>query len=467
MKKLFALFIVHCSLFIAAAGAAGTYLGTSGYQSPQRYYQGAASAGYYQPQNVGASGYAGGNYYQQNQQPYYQPNPWMQNQNQNQNRQTAPARPRSKGAAEDGFFLDAGAGRQYAQWNFNMNRDGSIQNYSDLAWNVLDVKGGYRQGDILVSGGVQYGMQSGKSWMTDDDTTNGGLVVQQYDVNTGDWVFDTYQDILSISESSGGSLFGFNAGLGLMNKFGYGKTKITPSVGYRKFSYKLSTTNTHGVAVSSNYCRTDEAGERICPAYMWFFNNEMTWPKPDLAADEPDADGLDWWQVLGDLVATESFSFSQSGKSHIYAVSWEGPYVALDFESELNENNRVDARLEFGMPGYKSKGDQPYRPDWAHPVSLEDSAEMFGAMHIGAAAAWTTKVADNWGLSLGMTYDYYSVKGATAKTYFNQRFFEALYDADDIKDFLVDCPNWTCVVKKETNVFYRSIGARVGLVGRF
>jgi len=95
-------------------------------------------------------------------------------------------------------------------------------------------------------------------------------------------------------------------------------------------------------------------------------------------------------------------------------------------------------------------------------------------------AAWTTKVAPNWSMTLGLTYDYYAVRNATATTYLDGQYYEDAYaaieanDPDDPRlDMIYDSweacggDKWTCVDAKEVNSFYRSIGARVGVVGKF
>ena len=154
----------------------------------------------------------------------------------------------------------------------------------------------------------------------------------------------------------------------------------------------------------------------------------------------------------------------------------------------INQNNAVNGRIELGFPGYTSVGDQPYRFDWQHPKSVEDTAGMFGAIHFGAGFNWTTAITDSVALSLGMTYDYYSVSSADAKTYLNVGYYEnwyndilADYDSEDamldpdtgdptainIKDLLAQCPNGVCTTNGEIESFYKSLGIRVGINAKF
>ena len=178
--------------------------------------------------------------------------------------------------------------------------------------------------------------------------------------------------------------------------------------------------------------------------------------------------------------------------SHKYEVEWSGPYVALDMLYDINQNNYVNAYVELGFPSYTAIGDQPYRFDWAHPKSIEDKADMGGAMHLGLGANWSTMISDNVGLTIGMTYDYYSVSDADASTYLNESYYMGIYNsvlsdwiaaggdevsmlnpttgnqtAIAIKQLEADCPGWVCTSEGEIESFYKSLGIRVGLNAKF
>ena len=422
-----------------------------------------------------------------------------------QQRSAATEQPKTSNTTSDnGFYFTGGLSRQYAQWRFDMNDAGSSLDYNDVAWNVLDITGGYRFGNIVLDGGISFGMQSGETTMTDDDITNGGLATAYTDSGTGDTVV-AHQKLLSIGKSSGGSLFGLNFGIGWANQLALGKVKFTPSVGYRMFNYKLTTEKNYGLSVSSIWCDNLDGEQIVCPAYT-IVNNSYILNVPD---NDYATDGYYIWDLPGGStnVSTDSMSFSQSGKTHEYNVSWDGPYLAMDIESELNSNNFVDARFELGFPGYNSKGDQPYRADWAHPTSVEDSADIFGATHLGLLANWTTMFNNNWGMTFGVTYDYYSVTGADATTNLNSSYYNAILDlvsdaggctdrenctlwsgsdiygnglptgtdpsaaqqtAIQIANIYSSCgDSWSCTAKNEVDSFYRSIGVRIGVTGKF
>ena len=65
-----------------------------------------------------------------------------------------------------------------------------------------------------------------------------------------------------------------------------------------------------------------------------------------------------------------TYYYQQPGTSHSYETTWMGPYLALDMVYDINQNNSVNGRIELGLPGYKSVGDQPYRFDWQHPKGV-------------------------------------------------------------------------------------------------
>ena len=487
------------------ANAASPYMGTSGYQSPQSYYRPSAGSGAEAASGAQAgSYYNGGGYYNNSNSGYAgarnQEGSFNRMPTAGQARQNAAARKKNaadSAPGEDGFFLGAGLSRQYAQWQYELQTLGSILNYSDLAWNVFDVKAGYKTGDVVIGLGLQYGMQAGKSFMTDDDITNGGggYKFEGEDHDHKPTGFVVRNSILSIGESKGGSMLGMHLGLGLANAFGSDSVKITPSIGYRMMKYKLTTSNNSGLSVEYNdaLCEPDDLGSLMCPAMISFWDgsdwvylqnminigtlNDPVWIYPI----PPGASGADY----GD-----NYAFTQAGFSHVYEVSWNGPFIAADIDVGLGGDYSMSGRIEIGFPGYEAVGDQPYRIDWAHPKSLGDKKGMFGALHLGMGANWMAKISDQMRMSIGLTYDYYEVKKADAVSYLSKYYYDGVRkwaedpkedgtgpgkDADrrqDVIDQLDDlyksCNNsWTCVDPGEVNSFYRAVGIRIGIEGEF
>ncbi len=475
------------------ANAAGTYY-TGNYQSPQTRYQQQVN-NYTRQTGVNA-------YSQQGISPYSRnkysnagyttrtngQRTGMQQQRQSEN-QTA--------ATKNGFYLGAGLSRQTSMWQFEMKSSDSILHYDNIDWNVFDVNAGYVFGagntQIQIAGGFQYGMQAGESTMVDDDITNGGYLVAELEDDSG-YVYKQIGHALSVGTSKDGSMMGFNGGIGLKDFMKWGKLRITPSVGWRYLKYTLETHDNHGLAMETldggyGCYGVDGTDETQCdPVFVWY----------DLLADgnvNPDSLTLitraeDGYISVpaGYLDMGGNYYYAQPSISHKYEVEWSGPYLALDMLYDINVNNSVDARVELGLPSYTATGDQPYRFDWAHPTSVEDSAGVGSAFHVGLGANWKTALSDKVSLTIGVTYDYYTVSDADAKTYLNEDYYMGVYneilaeyeEAGLTEDVMLDpeignqtaisimeieqeCPGWVCSTNGEIESFYKSLGVRVGI----
>lgn len=493
MKKL-SKFLVNCSLLAItpfAAHAAGTYYTPQSAQQ-QRYvptgYTQQRQQGYYQ--NTGTYSNAGySRYGQQVQQP--------QQMAANRQQQTQQRTAASASGAKKGFYLDGGISREVAMWKFEMNEAGSMLHYDNIDWNVFDAKAGYvfDMGNTAaqIDVGLKYGIQSGESTMIDDDITNGGYFITQWIDDNKNVIGDQIGHALSTGKSDGGSMLGFNVGFGLTDFFTMGKAKITPSVGYRHFSYKLETSQNFGLSVDTAQCFEINGEVQCDPAIIIHYadgTQQILW-RDDIS---------DPLEIVGNDAKTVdpqgTYYYQQPSTSHSYEVAWAGPYVAMDMVYEINQNNSVDARVELGFPGYTAEGDQPYRFDWAHPKSVEDSAGIGSAIHLGLGANWRTALTDTVMLSVGLTYNYYSVSDADAKTYLNENYYMGIYNGildawggmdgliaeidknntnaindagiiNNIADLEEQCPGWVCSSSGEIESFYKSMGIRVGISARF
>ena len=491
MKKV-SLFILMLVPF--AANAAGTYY-TGAYQSPQTRY---STQTYAQRQTGYNRSYTTPSYASTRYNTY--------NTAGNAAAQNTAATTQQSGASaqaskKTGFWLDAGITHQMAQWQFEMAQSGSILSYDNIGWNVLDVSAGYAFGvgktTMQIDAGLLYGMQWGESAMYDDDITNGGYLVTTWIDKNEDFIGDQIGHAMSIGTSKGGNMLGFNVGFGLTDMFRIGNVRLTPSVGFRYLKYKLTTENNYGLAVDTHAC-LEVNGEVQCdPAIVIIQPNgeqQIFW-RDDISQTIPPKD---YDIPSGSVISTEgTYYYQQPGESHSYETTWMGPYLALDMDYDINQNNAVNARVELGLPGYKSVGDQPYRFDWQHPKSVEDEAGMFGAFHFGLGANWTTAITDSVALSIGLTYDYYTVSGADAKTYLNMNYYDDLYNErlevwkekypTDTEDYMLGlmegvkgdatamnieylreaCPGGVCKTDGEIESFYKSLGIRVGISARF
>lgn len=491
MKKL-QKFLFNCSMFIlvpVTANAAGTYYSGNTYQSPQTRYN---NQGYAQQQKTYTSPYAsnaysGSSYASR----YNNANATMTTNAKNNTTVSTNKQTITTSGSKTGFWLDAGITHENAQWQMEMNQSGSILSYDNVGWNVLDVSGGYYfsagQTKMQVDAGLKYGMQWGESAMYDDDVSNGGFLITTWvNANDNTIIGDQIGHAMSIGTSKGGNMLGFNAGFGLTDFFKWGKVTITPSVGFRYLKYKLETENNYGLSVDTTAC-FEVNGEVQCdPAIIVNYGGtqQIIW-REDINAP------MDISSGATSIDTGSTYYYYQSGVSHSYDVTWMGPYFALDLDYEINQNNAINGRIELGLPGYNATGNQPYRFDWQHPKSVEDEAGMFGAFHIGLGGNWTTAITDSVALSIGLTYDYYTVSGADAKTYLNGTYYNDWYSqilnstkwngdeaamlnpetgdatAINIKNLESECPGWVCSMTSEIESFYKSMGIRVGINAKF
>ncbi len=473
------------SLAPFVAGAAGTYYNGNLYQNPQAKYA-TNSGGFYNT-------YGAGRGYGQSMQGVGVTKTTIQKTKKTTKKTTS-------SASKRGFQLGIDFIHEFADWDVQMNTAGSNLHYDNLRWNVLSGEAAYYFGDsfpMQIKIGGRYGLQFGDSSMVDDDITAGNMWTTQDMIvggNTEQVLIGT--PALSVGTSKGGKQYGFNAAFGFTDLFDTGRVKMTPSIGYRYFKHILETKSNYGLMVqvlnSNSFvnCVEVQNGEIQCSPYIGFANSSNQILSYAGLTAVVDSDG----NVLGYIVENdtsaalldvgETYYYEQSGTSHKYETVWAGPYIALDMEYAINDNNIVNAGVEFGLPTYDSKGDQPYRFDWEHPTSVEDKGEFGDAYHVGFNAMWSTSISDAVMLSLGMNYDYYNVSDASATTYLNKAYNEALlysletnYNSGEglteteyqnmlsLKE--AKAAGWKYKSNKEIESVYKSMGIRLGLSARF
>ena len=476
------------SLMPFVAGAVGTYYNGNLYQNPQSRYT-TNSGGFYNT-------YGAGRGYGQSMQGVGVTKTTIQ-------KTKKTTKKTSGNARKHGFQLGVDFIHEFADWDIEMKTAGSNLHYDNLRWNVISGDAAYYFGDSLpmqIKVGGKYGMQFGDSPMIDDDITNGSMWTSWAE-NIGDETVNFLEGTpaLSVGTSKGGKEYGFNAAFGFTDLFDTGRMKITPSIGYRYFKHILETKNNYGLMVnvltstnSGNYvnCVAVQNGEVQCSPYIGFANaSGQVFDLAGLTAVVNEAGEVVGYIVENNSSAAllevgETYYYEQSGTSHKYETVWAGPYIALDMEYVINDNNVVNAGLEFGLPTYDSKGDQPYRFDWEHPTSVEDKGGFGDAYHLGFNATWATALSDSVMLSLGMNYDYYHVSDASATTYLNKAYNEALlysletnYNSGEglteteyqnmlsLKE--AKAAGWKYKSNKEIESVYKSMGIRLGLSARF
>ena len=438
-----------------AANAAGTYY-TGGYQSPQvARYQSSAFSNANNNAARSASGVSSYNQARYNSAGYNTTgygaayaNRYAQNARTNTNARAQSAQPQVTSSG-NGFHIDAGLSYKTGMWQFEMNNAGSKLHYDNLMWGVFDVNAGYDfnvgNTKLTVDAGLEYGMQLGESTMIDDDITNGGSLIGYWDG------YEEYSRALAIGTSKDGDMLGLRAGVGLKDFFTWGRVKITPSIGWRHLNYKLDTSNNYALNIDTiggtDGCLSGDGLTQCWPSIKFFkvvaenvggetvnfvdYTSGGVFEYIDLDGDNyADAVGIPLNQANGGayIDTLETFYSHMSDVSHSYDVTWTGPYLAMDMLYDINANNSVTARVELGLPMYDVTADQPYRPDWQHPKSIEDKGDFGSAIHFGVGANWRTAITDAVSLSLGVTYDYYNVSGADATTYLDAAYWENAYD---------------------------------------
>jgi hypothetical protein len=496
--------LLGCSLValvVAGAGAAGTYY-TGNYRSPQQNYAKTSYAGRQQQQ----TSYAQDTTYTRSRTVTPNSNAYISAPYQDYTRVVGTGERQvttqtkivdNKNKAEKGFFFNLGLAHEFANWNFEMKSAGSKLHYDDIRWNVIEADMKYVFGGdktpLMIQAGAKYGMQFGDSNMIDDDITNGGyLVTEWYKDSDGNGTADEYigQQIghsLSIGSSSSGDMLGLYAGFGLPDTFRIGIARVTPSIGFRYLKYKLETKDDYGLTVDTGYCTNVNGGDEVqCdPIVIIAYNGtqQVLWNP----ADE-NQDGF--WDIASGAngVSTAgTYMFHLPSISHSYETTWMGPYLALDLDYDVNIYNKFNARFELGLPLYTSIGDQPYRIDWQHPKSVEDKGSFGDAWHIGLGANYMTALTESVFLSLGFTFDYYTLSGGEANTYLNSGYYMNIYNSllqqyteagkldqfendetiKNIKQIQAECPGWVCKVDNEIESIYKSMGIHVGVQAKF
>ncbi len=418
-------------------------------------------------------------------------------------------------AKKQGFVGSMGLSHEFANWGFDMNSAGSKLHYDNIVWNVLGADVAYYFGDatpMQVKVGARYGAQFGESPMIDDDISNGGYLVTTWTDASNNILGYQTGHALSVGTSKSGKEMGFNAAVGLTDFFKWGRVKATPSVGYRYLRYKLKTERNYGTALeifestdAHPYitCISGYMGEIQCDPFLLFYSSNGDYTITGRTIVQSTGAISDLIQmpaanVLPDVSGVStggSYYYEQSGTSHEYTTTWAGPYLALDMEYEIDSKNAVSGGVELGLPYYTSEGNQPYRYDWQHPKSVEDTGKLGDAIHMGLNAMWKTAVTDSTMLTLGFTYDYYKVSKATAKTFLNSGYYTELHndyvnllDPDyraehnlpDLTQTMIDAYNaeiatingyqssgWVLESSGEIKSIYKSMGLRLGVEMKF
>ncbi|MCL2629449.1 MAG: hypothetical protein FWD33_02040 [Alphaproteobacteria bacterium] len=432
-------------------------------------------------QNRASQQFVPGGWNNQQQRPAQQ-NPWAQPQQQQQRfGQQQPAQLQQQ---TENVTLDLHIGYEGAAFGFNMRQAHSELNFNDITWMKFGATGTYAFNvsgtNLEFKAGVELGVQNDGGKMTDDDMYKGGIYIGHavflnngnvFQLPNGDFAeFPMTELMFGVGDQGNGSSMGFFASIGLGDGFRLGNSiSLKPSVGYRferqRFVGRdmLATSVQALVAATQTdwdnllYVAEQCAGNPGCTIAIPYLdeNNDLQFY---FAGYVHGLRGI--YNTNGDLVdvvpdlLTLSDAHELNGITHDYRVSWFGPFIAADLNFEHGRSS-FNLRGEIGFPGYSAEADQPFRTDLAHPVSFRDRASMFSGMHYGLNMKYSHGVTDNMSLNIGWNWNYYTIRGADATTYYDPGSYA----------YQLFGPSQT--LKNEINARYKTSGVRGGLSVKF
>jgi hypothetical protein len=104
------------------------------------------------------------------------------------------------------------------------------------------------------------------------------------------------------------------------------------------------------------------------------------------------------------------------GVTHIYNVTWLGPYFGLGLERAFSPLQTLSLYAEFFVPVYKADGIWPYREDWRQdPSFVDEGGSSYGLL---LEAMYRYRFRSNMEFVVGGQYEYIQAKGADTELYF-------------------------------------------------
>ncbi len=111
-----------------------------------------------------------------------------------------------------------------------------------------------------------------------------------------------------------------------------------------------------------------------------------------------------------------SSTFTTEGTTHIYNVTWEGPFIGVNMERAFSPREVVKIYGEFFKPSYSVWGNWPNRTDWAHdPSFVDDGGSAWG---VSFDATYKYKIKNSIELTLGIFYEYLKEKNGDTTQYY-------------------------------------------------
>ncbi len=117
-------------------------------------------------------------------------------------------------------------------------------------------------------------------------------------------------------------------------------------------------------------------------------------------------DGVNLLEAFGGV----SSASTTEGITHMYYVTWEGPFVGLNMERMISNREMLHIYTELFKPSYKVWGNWPNRDDWAHdPSFIDDGGSAWG---FSFDAKYKYLIKNSIALTLGVNYEYIKEKNA-------------------------------------------------------
>ncbi len=104
-----------------------------------------------------------------------------------------------------------------------------------------------------------------------------------------------------------------------------------------------------------------------------------------------------------------------NGVTHMYFVTWSGPFVGLNFERKISSKEDLSFYMEYFIPHYKVWGNWPNRTDWAHDPSFYD--EGGSGMGYLFDLSYKYNIYKNVMFTTTLNYEYLENKNATTTLY--------------------------------------------------
>ena len=103
------------------------------------------------------------------------------------------------------------------------------------------------------------------------------------------------------------------------------------------------------------------------------------------------------------------------GVTHMYYVTWEGPFVGVNLERMISQREILHIYGELFKPSYKVWGNWPNRDDWMHdPSFVDDGGSAWG---FSFDATYKYLIKNSIALTLGINYEYIKENNADTTLY--------------------------------------------------